>query len=444
MLTPDFVAVAKSLAADVASASGMPPLPGGLLPGGGHAVDGLSLLSLGSSQGHNAIFYAVVGGILWGVAPLAKRYSVDGAPEKLKLARSAATFLVCTLGNLVTPVMQLMLVDHEDRYQVLTSPEWLHRAPLILFVGGTAGLGGLMCTCALALAGQNTSALICMVENGVYAVLAGLLIAGTFREHPSALQWASAVLIVCGILTMNAGGESGAGEPSPDEGHCPAVEEGTSGRRLLDNDAGKKKQREVVGSLLPETALIKATKTFSSDMTIDGDLKVLYGSIHSTGPGSVYLHASGALVFAVAGGLLMALGPCAKRWGVDAAPVDMRAAYASCTAICFFTGQVVTAGIAMWCTYTAHPEGIMDTAWRMKLPVIAAASVLGGLGNFIVTYALAAAGNQTSSIVAMVADGVFTVCGALLVAFVFRERPSWRQLSGTIPVIAAILLTQFN
>mmetsp|Transcript_120005 Transcript_120005/g.208399 ORF Transcript_120005/g.208399 Transcript_120005/m.208399 type:complete len:401 (+) Transcript_120005:124-1326(+) len=393
--------------------------------------------SLGQIPGH-AVFFGVLGGLLWGFGPLGKRYSVAGAHPKLKAARSAGTYFVCSLGAIVTPAVRLAFIEDTERLEVLANASWRSRAPFIVLAGAASGLGGLMGTCALALANTNSTALITMIENGTYAVMASMFIAGAFQEHPAPLQYLSAALVLMGIIVMQADGlGEGSSRSKGTATDSPGEVEGLLGDDC-DSCAGKEaSSHQAKAAIFGPSALTPGMRH-----------ECHYGSsaqlIISGGKERKAKGASSALAFAVTGGVLWAIGPLGKRWGVDSAPVELRGAYASCTSFLFAFGVLLTSACAVFRATATHPEGFFDPEWAVRVPLVLASGAMSGLGGFVGTYALALVGHEASSVVAILENGVFTVAGALLIAVVFREQPTTRQIWGAMPIVAAVFLAQLG
>lgn len=408
----------------------------------------LSFADLSQIPGH-AVFFGVLGGLLWGFGPLGKRYSVAGAHPKLKAARSAGTYFVCSLGAIMTPVARLAFIDETERLAVLSDASWRARAPFIVLAGAASGLGGLMGTCALALAKQNASALITMIENGTYAVMASIFIACAFNEHPSTLQFMSAVLVLVGILVMQTDGlgEGSKGSNGEVEGLLCA-----DGDQSIGSSTSSYSKKAVFSPpALTPGMRIDYGKAVSGPlaMTCGKRPRQPYGSaaeLPTSGAGQPQTRGavSSTLMLAVGGGVLWAIGPLGKRWGVDSAPVELRAAFASATSFLFCVGTLLTSAVALCRATSTHPEGFFDPEWAMRVPLVLASGAVSGMGGLVGTYALALVGHEASSVVAILENGVFTVAGACLIAIVFREKPTNRQLCGTMPIVAAVFLAQLG
>lgn len=399
----------------------------------------LSFADLSQIPGH-AVFFGVLGGLLWGFGPLGKRYSVAGAHPKLKAARSAGTYFVCSLGAIMTPVARLAFIDETERLAVLSDASWRARAPFIVLSGAASGLGGLMGTCALALASHNASALITMIENGTYAVMASIFIACAFNEHPSNLQFMSAVLVLVGILVMQTDGLGEGNKGSNGEVEGLLCADGDQSGKAISSPP----------ALMPGMRIDYGKDASGPVAMIRGKRpRGRYGSAaelptSAVGQPQTRGAVSSTLMLAVAGGLLWAIGPLGKRWGVDSAPVELRAAFASATSFLFCVGTLLTSAVAVCRATSTHPEGFFDPEWAMRVPLVLASGAVSGMGGLVGTYALALVGHEASSVVAILENGVFTVAGACLIAIVFREKPTNRQLCGTMPIVAAVFLAQLG
>lgn len=63
-----------------------------------------------------------------------------------------------------------------------------------------------------------------------------------------------------------------------------------------------------------------------------------------------------------------------------------------------------------------------------------------GLGGFLLTYSMSLAGRSGSAVVSTIANGVFTVFGALLIAAMYREKPTFTQFTGATVTVMGICM----
>jgi len=148
---------------------------------------------------------AVLAGVLWSFGPLGKRYGAGGAEEGLRASQASCTFFLYMTGAMGPVVVAALYSLLTGRMQAAVDGAWfLRRAPAVLACGTASGFGGVLGTYAFAIAGRNESGLIAMVENGVYTVVAAMLIAIIYQEQPNSWQWGSAALILGAVLLVDA------------------------------------------------------------------------------------------------------------------------------------------------------------------------------------------------------------------------------------------------
>jgi len=322
-----------------------------------------------------ALVYAGVGGVLWGFGPFGKRYGVAAATAENKVAISAVTYLAYAAGTFVFPAGQFLSIPSHKRSAIFSDDEWRSRLPGIVAAGICCGCGGPCATYALALAGRSASCLISMVTNGIYSVIAALLIVHFFNERPGFLQYLSAVLILAGVLMMEAG-----------------------------KTAAKKDEDS---ELADERASERSSRTWY------GATREWYSRATTTGP---------SVLYAVLAGVLWGAGPLGKRYGAGGAEEGMRAVRSGCTFFVYTVATFVPVSAYFAYRWLAGELGAPDEAWLRRSPLVVLCGMLSGLGGVLATYAFALADPNESALLSMVENGVYTACGALLIGLVYQER----------------------
>mmetsp|Transcript_593 Transcript_593/g.1445 ORF Transcript_593/g.1445 Transcript_593/m.1445 type:complete len:363 (-) Transcript_593:47-1135(-) len=355
----------------------------------------------------DALLYAGIGGVMWGFSPFGKRYGVATATPENRATLSAVTYLTYALGTFMFPAGDFLVTPSTSRERTFTDPDWRKRLPAIVACGFASGCGGLCATYALALAGRNASCLISMVTNGIYSVVAALLIMEVFSEEPSALQWISAVLIFIGVLMMEAG---------------------------VDRGVEKKEDSHLMeGSGTTEEAPESAQ---------------WYGAVqqwcarasHAWTENTAFATHLLSVFYSVLAGILWAFGPLGKRYGAGGAEEGMRAARSACT---FFVYNLATflpvLCLVAFTALTGKLSAPVERSWLWRAPVVLLCGIIGGLGGVLATYAFALAGENESSLLSMVENGLYTAAGALLIGLTYQERLTNYQLGAAVLMILAVV-----
>lgn len=337
---------------------------------------------------------------MWGFGPFGKRYGVHTATLETRVSISAVTYLVYAIGTFLFPFCHFMAMMMDHRRAAFLDEEWQGRIPAIVATGLCSGLGGPCATYALALAGRNASCLISMTTSGIYSVIAALLIMQVFNEQPGPLQYLSAVLILAGILLMEAG------KPSEKEEDSKLIEES------IPEGGGSGGGGGSYGATREWCA--RATQGAYSDHLM-------------------------ATFFAVLAGLLWALGQLGKRYGAHGAPEGMRSARSACT---FFVYNVATfVPVVIYFAYRALAGNLTfpEQAWYRRGLVVFVCGIICGLGGVLATYAFALASKNESALLAMIENGVYTAVGGLLIGLVYQERLTRMQIgAGGMMVLAVV------
>jgi drug/metabolite transporter (DMT)-like permease len=350
-----------------------------------------------------ALFYAAIGGVMWGFGPFGKRYGVHTATLENRVSLSAVVYLVYAVGTFVFPFTHFVAMMMDHRRAAFLDEEWQGRVPAIFATGLCSGCAGPCATYALALAGRNASCLISMVTSGIYSVVGAMLIMQVFDEKPGFLQYLSAVLILAGIFMM---------------------------------EAGKPVEKEEDSKLIEETRPVPVPE--GGDSAGGG----VYGATRewcaraSQGGYNDHLLAT---FFAVMAGLLWALGQLGKRYGAHGAPEGMRSARSACT---FFVYNVATfVPVVFYFAYKAS-AGLLafpEQAWYRRGLVVFVCGIICGLGGVLATYAFALASKNESALLAMIENGVYTAVGGLLIGLVYQERLTRMQIgAGGLMVLAVV------
>jgi len=363
-----------------------------------------------------AVLYAVLGGVLWAIAPFGKRYGVEGTNEINRAALSACTFLMYALGMFSTVLISFLWMDAAKRRATFADAEWRGRVPWVLAGGFLNSLGGLAATYAYGLATPNSSALISIVENGVYCISAAVLIVWVFHEEPSLLHVASAMLILAGTLLAEVA----------DRNRDDAASSGSPG-----TPSGAAKQEPKV-------------RPPGHDIVVPS-----YGAVQEADAQTCREHcwscscpAVNAIPVAVVAGLLWACGVLGKAYGAKGAPEGFEDARSVCTFFLYTIGTLLTVTTSVLCGLAAgriHVSTNLD--WlRRRAPGVVLCGLLSGLGGEIATYAFAIADANDSSIISVVENGVYTLFGALLIVAAYEERPSFWQAGGALLLLTGVIL----
>lgn len=145
------------------------------------------------------IFLAVGAGACWGVGPLGKMYGVDGAPDGSKLLWSTCTYLVYLGAIMLAPMLKLLFADPMLRRATFNDRQFWWLMAKTILCGLLASIGGILATFAFSLDDQG-SALVSVIENGMYTISSALLILVAFKERPTPCDIFSSLLVVIGVV----------------------------------------------------------------------------------------------------------------------------------------------------------------------------------------------------------------------------------------------------
>lgn len=345
----------------------------------------------------DALVYAGIGGVMWGFGPFGKRYGVAQAAAENRATLSTCTYMIYALGTFIFPVADFIATPADERGRTFGDEAWRDRLPVIVACGVASGCGGICATYALALAGRNASCLISMVANGIYSTVAALLIMEVFNEQPGALQWISAVLLLLGVLMM----EAGAPKPKKDE----------------DAELSEDAQESWYGAAGEWCA--RASTAWNDENAFNTHVLALF--------------------YAVLAGVLWGLGPLGKRYGAGGAEEGMRAARAACTFFVYNVASLIPVLALMAQAFLAGKlQSPLGQSWWWRAPVVLICGIISGFGGVMATYAFALAGDNDSSLLAMVENGVYTAVGALLIGIIYQEKLTSPQIAAAVVMVVAV------
>mmetsp|Transcript_69696 Transcript_69696/g.203982 ORF Transcript_69696/g.203982 Transcript_69696/m.203982 type:complete len:388 (+) Transcript_69696:105-1268(+) len=353
--------------------------------------------SLGSvHEGPAVAWLALLGGMLWALGILGKRYGLEGVPCQQKVLWSAFTSLLFLLGTGVLPAVQL--ARSGGLAPSLGDPAWLQRLPWVVAAGVISGIGSLLAMYALARAGQHaSSALVAVVQNGVYTAATPLLITAEIGEAANMRQWLGIAAVCMGVPLMDPGLMKML-RPMPSAKHCPS---------------GEGEASEACYGAAP--------------------LHKMRAGVAAGGGSSV------AVVAAAAAGVFWAVGSLGRRYGVRGSPHELQTAQAGITHLVINYCSCVAPAVCLACgDYMKVWNMLCDSNFRRRALVVAGTSVICGIGGFLITIGLAETGPNGGAAVSTIANGVYTVCGAAFIAAAYRERPAPAQWLGVALVVAGV------
>jgi len=359
--------------------------------------------------------WAVIGGLLWAFGPLGKRVGVEGAVNESKDARAALTIFLYNLTTVIVPAMDMLRIDRDEIAATFNSPIWRARIPGIILCGVISGLGGLLGTIAFAYAAGANSALISMIENGMYTVSGAVLIALYYKEHPGWASYVGAGFIVMGVLLA----QKSSGEPV--KTNASNNSSASNGDRDTDEAAEAFEDSDNTDSSSSEEA-----DQASSDAE---------DSVRAP----TRLRKTSVALAAVAG-VCWGFGPIGKKYGVNGADKSEEHAWTTCTYFIYITTTVIVPIARLLMLGPSAAKECQDGKFRWYLLGTLVCGVISGCGGLLSTLAFAKAHESEGAIVSMVENGVYTVFGALLIVLAFKERPSIQQGLAALCVLSGILV----
>lgn len=359
----------------------------------------------------HAVFWAVAGGSLWGFGQLGRKCGVSD--QKCDLySQTAFTCLVYGLGAVLLPSIDFLTTDFNLARQVAADDEWRSSVPWLILSGCLSSLGGLFGASALGMATRNESCLVSLVEAGLYSVLSALLIIVVLGERPAVTDYAAGVLIILGTLALNIA------YTDDDDGEKKSLtqDDGDNSGALPQYGAANSSEARR-GSTSSSLSMISAmTASKKQSMT--------------------------AYTVAVLASLLWSFGILGKRYSATLVPNGLEKPGSAVTYACYslasltFSAMVFLGAAACRCL---ELEGI-KTWLQTKAPKVFLSGAVAGAGGVLVTYALTLASG--GALISLIADGVYTLCGAFYIAAVYQERPNVYQLAGAFLVLLALVVVQ--
>ncbi|CAK8993768.1 unnamed protein product [Durusdinium trenchii] len=368
------------------------------------------------------LFLAAGGGFLWAFGVLGKRIGVEGATVETQTVRAAITIFVYTLTTACTPLLDLWHLGAKGWFETWNDPVWSSRVPLVIVCGVISGLGGLLGTIAFAWSAGSDSALVSMIENGMYTMMSAIIIAIYFQEHPKIQAYFGFVLILLGVLLAQKSSSSkGKGENESDsEEHPPQFE--------LELWEPKK-----LGKTEEEAEDLESSEASSSTDARHERC----GASRFSAPSC--FGRCGAVALAMCAGSCWGFGPLGKKIGVHGSEDHQRQAWAACT---YFVYMLSTIFVPLLRVLTAHGrrEALEDSSFRCRLLGTVLCGLVSGFGGMLSTFAFAQEGYYSGALISTVENGIYTVFGAVLITVVFREKLSQRQLISALSVTLAIVI----
>eukprot|EP00930_Biecheleria_cincta_P084319 TRINITY_DN73804_c0_g1_i1.p1 TRINITY_DN73804_c0_g1~~TRINITY_DN73804_c0_g1_i1.p1 ORF type:complete len:362 (-),score=43.95 TRINITY_DN73804_c0_g1_i1:45-1130(-) len=358
------------------------------------------LASLASTISSGALLWSIVGGCLWGLGPLARKLGVATTCSDARLHELAAlTALAYNLGNIMMPAFDVFLnTDAKSRQEVLSNAEWQATLPQLMLAAMSSNIACIVAIYALGRATRHTSCLVALVENGVYCVLSAVLIILLLHESPRAVDYCAMALLTAGILLINS-------------------------------------------SSFPSEAMGAAPKKTQSDNNLQSD----YGSTQTGKRTSIDEESLMPYVYAILGGVLWSFGMLGKRTTAGALPHNLERPGSSVT---YLTYQLAGFPVVFlyWCYLSAFgnlPLRVTQDWFKTQGPKVLLLGMIAGIGGSLVTYAFAK-GGKNGALISLIADGIYTLIGAGLIAAVYRERPGVWQMIGGLCVLVAVVLPQLK
>jgi len=303
----------------------------------------------------------------------------------------------------------MLRISSDEISATFSSPIWRARIPGIILCGVISGLGGLVGTIAFAYsAGSNYSGLISMIENGIYTVAGAVLIAVYYAEHPGWASYLGAAFIVVGVVLA----QMTSGEPVK--------------TNAINNSSASNDDRDTDEAEDSDNTDSSASEEADSDAE---DSVVAPTRLRKT-----------AVVLAVVAGVCWGFGPIGKKYGVHEAPKREEHAWTTCTYFIYISTTVVVPVARTLMLLPSVAKECQDRKFRCNLLGTLVCGVISGCGGLLSTLAFAKAHKSEGAIVSMVENGVYTVFGALLIVFAFKERPSIQQGLAALCVLAGILV----
>lgn len=361
----------------------------------------LLLESLVSTISSGALLWTVVGGCFWGLGPLARKLGVATPRSDAKLHELAAlTALAYSLGNIITPAFDFFSTGAQLRQEVLSNSKWQGTLPQLILGAISSNIACVVAIYALGRATRHTSCMVALVENGVYCVLSAMLIILLLHERPHAVDYCAMALLTAGILLINS-------------------------------------------SSLPLEAMASSPKKTHDDT--DNNPQSDYGATQKgenthLGEASVMPY-----VYAILAGVLWSFGILGKRTSAGSLPHDLERPG---SAVTYMTYQLAGLPVVVlyWCYLSAFGNlslHVTQDWFKAQGARVLILGMLSGIGGSLVTYAFAI-GGKSGALISLIADGMYTLIGAGLIAAVYGERPGVCQIIGGLCILLAVVLPQIK
>lgn len=345
-----------------------------------------------------ALLWTVVGGCFWGLGPLARKLGVTPRSDAQLRELSALTALAYCLGNIIMPAFDFFTTDAQLRQEVLSNAKWQGALPQLILAGISSSIAGIVAIYSLGRATRHTSCLVALVSNGVYCVLSAVLIILVLHERPHAVDYCAMALLTAGILLIHSSSLS--------------LEAKALSPEKKDDDTDNNHQADYGG--------VQAGK----DPCLDEASLMPY-------------------VYAILAGILWSFGILGKRTSAGLLPHDLDRPG---SAVTYMTYQLagLPVVVSYWCYLLAFGNlslHVTQDWFKAQGTRVLPLGMLSGIGGSLVTYAFALGGNR-GALISLIADGIYTLFGSLLLAAVYGECPGVRQIIGGLCILVAVVLPQ--
>lgn len=328
---------------------------------------------------------AIFAGTLWAVGALAKRISVHNVTLEQQFKRTFLSTLLYLGGAVVMPMISVLNLS-----EVIVGTDYFWRGCGVALLGMVSGTG--VACGILAQVDASDTALLNMIMNGIYTIVASLVICLFYAERPATLQLFGAMAVVVGVFLI--------------EGMRPSVRPTEEG---------------LVGPLPQQI----------------------------TSPPKVGFRKYKGLLLSVLAGVFWGVGALGQRVGVEKTDDDLLKTNESCittlvwTCGCFFPSMCGSACVASRGKEEIQRDALQESCWwqRYWTVVIFLGGALSGTASIFCTYSLALSAGNNSALLMMICNGSFCLLTFLFISFAFCESVVCGQLMGAVLVLAGILLT---
>eukprot|EP00931_Biecheleriopsis_adriatica_P017908 TRINITY_DN12692_c0_g2_i1.p1 TRINITY_DN12692_c0_g2~~TRINITY_DN12692_c0_g2_i1.p1 ORF type:complete len:383 (-),score=53.31 TRINITY_DN12692_c0_g2_i1:69-1217(-) len=361
-----------------------------------------------------AVLFAILGGLVWGIGPLGRKSGVSDVRGSL-ITYSAVTATVYNVGNILMPAIFFFMVDAEQRQRVVADAKYRSSLPWLMLSATLAASGSCLAAYALGISTRNESCLVNMVECAVYSVLSSILIIWLFGERPSPTDYVAGVLLILGTLAVSAA-------------HIDD-DDGEQKRAITEASDDKDGAAPRYGAAEPSQSRPSTSSVHSTMSTTTASRK----------------QSMSAFAVAVASGTLWACGILGKRYSAKMVPKGLEKQGSAITYVIYQTVALPVPALFL-CLLSAFGtlsfEGIR-TWFQMKAPKVYLCGLISGVGGALVIYALTLTA-ESAALISLVADSLYTVSSALIIAVLYGERPNAYQLAGVCIILAAIISVELK